>query len=82
MPKGEHDNILEFASREELVSFLDHDLVLKYKWLPNLKLSDDTKRGREWLRDDTNFNVGPVEWEQVQVNENVAALEPQIVEPT
>ena len=29
----------------ELISFMQKDLVLRYKWLPGLKLTDDAKRG-------------------------------------
>ena len=38
LPDGEHDNILEFASLSVLQSFMQRDLVLTYKWLPQLKL--------------------------------------------
>ena len=53
---------------------MDKDLVLRFKWLPNLKLSDESKRGREWLEDEANRRVGPVYWNRIRVNENVAAL--------
>ena len=45
MPKGKHDNKLQFSGVSELVSFMQGDLVLRYKWLPKLKLSDESKRG-------------------------------------
>ena len=54
--------------------------MLQYKWLPQLKLSDESKRGREWLENDSNRRVGPVYWNRIRVNENVAALEPSVVE--
>ena len=38
----------------ELISFMQRDLVLRYKWLPNLKLSDESKRGLDWLSDERN----------------------------
>ena len=40
MPNGEHDNVLEFSGMKELISFMEGDLVLQYKWLPKLKLSE------------------------------------------
>ena len=80
LPDGEHNNVLEFGSLKELQYFMDKDLVLRFKWLPNLKLSDESKRGRDWLEDDENRLVGPVYWNRVRVNENVAALEPEAVE--
>ena len=80
LPSGEHWNILKFGSLRELVYFMNGDLVLKYKWLPNLQLSDDSKRGRDWLENEDNRRVGPVYWNRVRVNENVGALEPVVVE--
>ena len=81
MPGGEHWNVLEFSGVSELISFMQGDLVLRYKWLPNLKLNDESKRGLDWLRDEKNRSVGPVEWERIRVNENVSALEPSIITP-
>ena len=80
MPDGKHWNVLEFASLKELQSFMQKDLVLQYKWLPNLHLSDESKRGLEWLKNESNRRVGPVHWNRVRVNENVAALEPTVLE--
>ena len=80
MPGGKHWNILKFASLQELGYFMDKDLVLRFKWLPKLKLSDESKRGREWLENVANRRVGPVYWNRVRVNENVAALEPAVLE--
>ena len=80
MPDGEHWNVLEFANMKELGYFMDKDLVLRFKWLRDLKLSDESKRGREWLEDVSNRLVGPVHWNRIRVNENVAALEPTVVE--
>ena len=34
MPDGEHSNELEFSGVDELISFMEGDLVLRYKWLP------------------------------------------------
>ena len=80
MPDGEHKNNLEFGNLSELLSFMKRELVLRYKWLPNLELSDESKRGRDWLADESNRRVGPVYWNRVRVNENVAALEPTVLE--
>ena len=80
MPDGEHWNVLEFASLTELQSFMQKDLVLQYKWLHDLKLSDESKRGLEWLQDASNRLVGPVHWNRIRINENVAALEPTVLE--
>ena len=81
MPKGSHANKLEFSGVSELIAFMEKSLVLRYKWLPDLKLSDESKRGLDWLRDERNRAVGPVEWERIRVNENVSALEPSIITP-
>ena len=81
MPGGEHRNILRFASIEELISFMKRDLVLQYKWLPKLRLSSQSRAGLAWLQAEKYRRVGPVEWEQVERNSNVTALEPSIVTP-
>ena len=81
MPKGEHACKLEFSGFDELASFMHKDLRLRYKWLPSLKLSDESKRGLDWLQAEGNRKVGPVEWERIRVNENVSALEPTIITP-
>ena len=82
MPNGEHDNVLEFSGVSELISFMEGDLVLRYKWLPKLQLSSQSRKGLAWLKNEENRRVGPVEWEEVEVNDNVASLEPSIVTPT
>ena len=74
-------NILEFTGLDELAAFMQRDLVLRYKWLQQLKLSDESKRGLKWMRNEENRRVGPVEWERITVSENVSALEPSIVTP-
>ena len=81
MPDGEHKNVLEFSGVNELIAFMEGDLVLDYKWLPRLKLTRESMRGLKWLKNEENRRVGPVEWDQVAVNDNVAALEPSIVTP-
>ena len=74
--------MLEFANIAELISFMEkRSNVLRYKWLPDLKLTDDAKRGLDWLRNEENRRVGPVEWARVRLNENVGALEPSIITP-
>ena len=80
LPDGEHSNVIKLANFRELIYFMNGDLVLKHKWSKNLKLSDDSKRGLEWLEHEDNRRVGPVEWNRIRVNENVAALEPVVVE--
>ena len=80
LPDGKHWNVLEFGNLSELLSFMNKELVLRFKWLPKLQLSDESKRGRDWLADVDNRRVGPVHWNRVRVNENVAALEPTVVE--
>ena len=34
MPSGKHWNVLEFGNMNELLNFMNKDLVLQYKWLP------------------------------------------------
>ena len=80
LPDGEHKNVLDFANIPELLSFMNKELVLRYPWLPKLDLSDETLRGRNWLATEENRIVGPVHWNRIRVNENVAALEPSVVE--
>ena len=80
MPDGEHPNELEFSGVDELISFMEGDLVLRYKWLPRLKLSRESQKGLAWLKNEKNRRVGPVEWDEVEVSDNVAALEPTIVQ--
>ena len=83
LPGGEHKNELEFSGVNELISFMKGDLVLQYKWSKGMyrKLSPQAKLGLEWLINEDNRRVGPVEWERIRVNDNVAALEPTIITP-
>ena len=39
-------------------------LILRFKWLPGLQLSDESKRGLEWLEDVSNRLVGAGPLEQ------------------
>ena len=80
MPNGEHDNVLEFSGANELISFMQGDLVLRYRWLPQLRLTRESQQGLAWLKNRENRRVGPVEWEKVEVSDNVAALEPSIID--
>ena len=73
-------NVLEFGNLAELLSFMRRELVLRFKWLPDLRLSEESVRGRTWLAEEANRRVGPVYWNRVRVNENVAALEPTVLE--
>ena len=81
LPDGKHSNVFTFAGMNELISFMQKDLVLRYKWLPKLKLNEASKQGLAWLKDEEQRRVGPVEWDRVRVNEHVTALEPTIVTP-
>ena len=81
MPRGKHWNVLKFSGLDELISFMHGDLVLRHQWSTNLKLSDESKRGLEWLEDSEKRRVGPVEWDRIRVNENVGSLEPSIIDP-
>ena len=80
MPGGEHDNVLKFGGLDELISFMQKDLVLQYPWSSKLKLNRDARNGLNWLLDESNRYVGPVEWDQVSENWNCGALEPSIIE--
>ena len=44
-----------------------------------LKLSRESQKGLAWLKNEKNRRVGPVEWDEVAVSDNVAALEPTII---
>lgn len=79
LPGGKHWNVLKFAGLTDLAAFMRKDLVLRYKWLPKLQLSDEGLRALRWLENEDNRRVGPVEWDRISVNENVSALEPSIV---
>ena len=70
---------MKFAGLNDLAAFMRKDLVLRYKWLPRLRLSDEGRKALRWLEDESNRRVGPVEWERISVNENVSALEPSII---
>ena len=69
MPDGEHDNVLEFANISELIAFMEGDLVLRYGWLPKLKLNREGMKALAWLKNENNRRVGPVEWNEVEVSD-------------
>ena len=81
MPSGKHWNVLEFNGLNELLDFMRRELVLQYPWSSKYRPSEAAKAGMAWLADETNRNVGPVEWDRVTENENTGALEPSIVTP-
>ena len=81
LPDGEHSNVLEFASLKELQYFMDKDQVRALQVAAQPQVVDESKRGREWLEDVRQ----PPRWASllepgVRVNENVAALEPTVLE--
>ena len=80
MPSGEHKNILEFNGLDDLLGFMRREAVLRWRWSVNYKPSAAAKKGMQWLKNEKNRKVGPVEWDEVRLNEDVAALEPSIVE--
>ena len=83
LPSGKHKNELEFSGVSELISFMKGDLILQYKWSKGIykEMSDEAKRGLDWLENEDNRRVGPVEWQRVKVNDNVSALEPTVITP-
>ena len=80
MPGGEHKNELEFNGLDDVLAFMRRESVLRWKWSKNYRPSKASRKGMEWLADEENRKVGPVEWDEVRLNEDVAALEPSIVE--
>ena len=77
LPSGDHKNVLTFGGSDELIAFMQRDLVLQYSWLPKWRRSKDVLAGLKWLKDKSNRNVGPVEWDRIRLNENVSALQPR-----
>ena len=76
MPSGEHSNVLKFNGLAELVSFMRREFVLQYPWSEKYRPSDEARAGLRWLKDESKRNVGPVEWDRVRINEDVAAIQP------
>ena len=81
LPSGRHSNILEFNGLKELLDFMNRELVLQYRWSEKYRPSSKARAGMNWLADERNRYVGPVEWDRVRVNENTGSLEPTIVTP-
>lgn len=82
LPSGEHKNEFVLNGFSELLDLLKGNLVLQYPWSARYKPSKAVREGMAWLEDEENRNVGPVEWDRVRLNEDVASLEPSIVTPT
>ena len=75
MPRGEHWNVLKFSSISELQQFLAKELILSYPWMEKFVPTDTMKRGIKWLKNDENRQVGPVEYDEVTVNEGTARMQ-------
>ena len=82
LPGGKHKNDLELNGLGELLDLMKGNLVLQYKWSSKYKPSKEVREAIKWLQDDTHRAVGPVEWDRVRLNENVASVEPSIVTPS
>ena len=81
LPSGEHKNEFVLNGFSELVDLIKGNLVLQYPWSEKYRPSMETKEGVAWLEDVKHIEVGPVEWDKVRLNEDVASLEPSIVTP-
>ena len=81
LPGGKHKNELILNGFDELLDLLKGNLVLQYPWTSKYKPSKAVREGMAWLEDEENRKVGPVEWDRVRLNEDVASLEPSIVTP-
>ena len=81
LPGGEHKNELVLNGLGELLDLMKGNLVLQYKWSAGYKPNKAVREAIAWLEDEENRRVGPVEWDRVHLNEDVAAVEPSIVTP-
>ena len=81
LPSGEHKNEFVLNGLDELLDLMKGNLVLQYKWSAKYKPSKEVREAIAWLEDEENRKVGPVEWDKVRLNEDVASLEPSIVTP-
>ena len=81
LPSGAHKNVFTLNGLSELLDLMKGNLVLQYPWSDRYKPSKATREGMAWLKDEENRNVGPVEWDRVRLNEDVASIEPSIVTP-
>ena len=82
LPKGKHKNEMVLNGLGEFLDLLKGNLVLQYPWTANYRPNKAVRRAIAWLEDEENRRVGPVEWDRVRLNEDVASLEPSIVTPT
>ena len=81
LPGGKHKNEFVLNGFSELLDLMKGNLVLQYPWSAKYKPSKAAREGMAWLEDEEQRNVGPVEWDKVRLNEDVASLEPSIVTP-
>ena len=81
LPGGKHKNELVLNGFNELVDLIKGNLPLQYPWSAKYKPSKETREGLAWLENVSNIEVGPVEWDRVRLNEDVASLEPSVVTP-
>ena len=81
LPSGRHKNQIVLNGLGELLDLMKGNLVLQYKWSAKYKPTSAVRAGIKWLENENNRRVGPVEWDRVRLNEDVASLEPSIVTP-
>ena len=81
LPDGKHKNELVLNGLGELLDLMKGNLVLQYKWSSKYRPSKEVREAMRWLEDEEARRVGPVEWDRVRINEDVASLEPSIVTP-
>ena len=79
--EAKHKNKLELNGLGELLDLMKGNLVLQYKWSAKYKPSPRVREAIKWLEDESHRQVGPVEWDRVRLNENVASVEPSIITP-
>ena len=80
-PSGKHKNKLTLNGFRELLDLMKGNLPLQYPWSAKYRPSKAVREGIKWLEDGDQRRVGPVEWDRVRLNEDVASLEPSIVTP-
>ena len=82
LPGGKHKNEFVLNGLGDLLDLLKGNLVLQYPWTSKYRPNKAVREAIAWLEDEENRRVGPVEWDKVRLNEDVAAVEPSIVTPT
>ena len=82
LPGGRHKNEFVLNGLGELLDLMKGNLPLQYKWSARYKPTPEVRKAIAWLEDVNNRRVGPVEWDKVRLNDDVASLEPSIVTPT